>query len=244
MTPKEDTSDSTSSPQLSTIDRELQDQAEKDASERRNLKIAFAGAAVFHAVLLLVTFPQLLAKPSPPPQRAETVFVVQPVRFKPPAAPRQQEVPKRKAKRIPIPDPTPDDPEPIVIEELIEVDLDLPEVDPAIFGIPDAPPTATAFGHGDVMQLGGGVVKPEKLSGDHPLYSEEARKGRIQGVVILQAIIDVMGNVASIDVLKPLPLGLSESAIETVKAWRYKPATLDGKPVSVYMNILVNFSLQ
>lgn len=244
MTPKTDTPDETSSPQISTIDRELKDQAAKDETERRNLRVALVGAAIFHAILLLVTFPKLLAKPDLPPQRAQNVFVVQPVRFKPPAAPRQQEVPKRKAKRIPIPDPTPDDPEPILIEELVELDLELPEVDPTVFGIPDAPPTATAFGHGDVMQLGGGVVKPVKLSGDHPLYSEEARKGRIQGVVILQAIIDAMGNVSDIDLLKPLPLGLSESAIETVKLWRYKPATLDGKPVSVYMNILVNFSLQ
>ncbi len=62
--------------------------------------------------------------------------------------------------------------------------------------------------------------------------------------MILQAIIDAMGNVADVQVLKGLPLGLTESAIETVKEWQYKPATLDGKPVAVYLNLLINFSLQ
>ncbi len=62
--------------------------------------------------------------------------------------------------------------------------------------------------------------------------------------MILQAIVDAMGNVSQVQVLKGLPLGLTESAIETVQGWRYKPATLDGQPVAVYLNLLINFSLQ
>ena len=242
MTPKTDNPDA---PELyeSAVDRELRSLAEKDAAERKNLRLAVLAAVLFHAVLLIVTFPQLLAAPHETPRRAQEVYVVQPVRFKPPA-PRREEIPKRKAKKIPIPDPTPDEPEPLEIEQLVEVDLELPEIDPAVFGIPDAPPDAVAFGHGDVLQVGGGVIGPEKIFDPQPLYSEDARKGRIQGVVILQAIVDAMGNISQVDVLKPLPLGLTESAVETVKRWRYKPATLDGKPVAVYLNLLINFSLQ
>ena len=140
MTPTTDSPDKFES-KSTAIDRELQAEAEKDAAERKNLKLALLGAAVFHAVLLIITFPQLLAEPEPEPARAESVFVVQPARFKPPA-PRREEIPKRQAKKIPIPDPTPDDPEPLEIDVLPEVDLELPEIDPAVFGIPDAPPDA------------------------------------------------------------------------------------------------------
>ncbi len=242
MTPNADTPD-TADPHESAIDRELRALAEKDAKETKNLRLALLSAVLFHAVLLIVTFPQLLAEPEIAPLKPEKVYVVQPLRFKPPA-PRREEIPKRKAKRIPIPDPTPDDPEPLEIEQLIEVDLELPETDPALFGIPDAPPDAVAFGHGDVLQVGGGVVGPEKIFFPKPLYSEDARKGRVQGVVILQAIVDAMGNISEVEVLKPLPLGLTESALETVRSWRFKPATLDGQPVAVYLNLVVSFSLQ
>ena len=224
------------------IDRELQAMAERDAAEGRRLRMALLGAAVFHAVLLAVTFPDLSAEPEEDPRRVSEVFVVQPLRFKPPA-PRREEIPKRKTKKIPIPDPTPDEPEPLEVEELLP-EIELPASDAAVFGIPDAPPEAVAFGRGDVLQVGGGVTAPEKIFAPQPKYSEEARQGRIQGVVILQAIVDAMGNVTQVQVLKGLPLGLSESAIETVKGWRYKPATLDGEPVAVYLNLLINFSLQ
>ncbi|MCP3960948.1 MAG: energy transducer TonB [bacterium] len=230
-------------PQLSRVDLELLAQSEKDAAERKNIKRALLAAVVFHAVALIVTFPELVAKPDERPQKVQEVFVVQQVRFQPPA-PRRQEIPKRKTRRIPIPDPTPDDPEPIVIEELIDPEIDLPETDDALFGIPDAPPSAVAFGRGDVMQVGGGVTAPEKLHAPQPKYSEEARQGRVQGVVILQAIIDNVGQVSDVEVLKGLPLGLTDSAIETVEEWRFKPATQNGKPVAVYLNLLINFSLQ
>ncbi len=241
MTSKPDTPDP--SRQMTAVDRELQAQAEKDAAERKTLQWALLAAMVFHAVLLIVTFPQLLATPDERPKRAQEVYVVQQVRFQPPA-PRRQEIPTRKTRRIPVPDPTPDDPEPLEIDIPVEIDIELPETDAAVFGIPDAPPQAEAFGHGDVMQVGGGVIGPEKIFSPQPKYSEDARRGRIQGVVILEAIIDTMGNVAQVKALKPLPLGLTESAIETVKQWQYKPATLAGKPVAVYLNLLVNFSLQ
>ena len=229
--------------QSTFVDRELLAKAEKDAAESKNIKLALLGAAVFHGILLVVTFPHLVAEADLAPARPESVFVMQPVRFKPPA-PRREEIPKRKAKRIPIPDPTPDEPEPIEIDVLPEVDLDLPEVDPDVFGIPDAPTEAVAFGRGEVLEVGGGVIGPEKLFAPQPRYSEDARKGRIQGVVILQAIVDAMGNIVQVKALKPLPLGLTESAIETVKTWKYKPATLEGEPVAVYLNLLINFSLQ
>ena len=230
-------------PGWTEVDREIQALMAKDASERRRLRNALVVAALLHALLLVVTFPALVAEPDAPRKPSKQVFVVQQVRFQPPA-PRREEIAKRKTKKIPIPDPTPDEPEPLEIDEVLDLEVDLPETDPAVFGIPDAPPEARAFGSGDVLQVGGGVSAPEKIFAPQPKYTEEARQGRVQGVVILQAIIDAMGNVSQVEVMKGLPLGLEDSAIESVRQWRFKPATLEGKPVAVYLNLLINFSLQ
>ena len=77
-----------------------------------------------------------------------------------------------------------------------------------------------------------------------PQYTEIARKARIQGVVILQTIIDKDGNITDVKVLKGLPMGLTEAATTAVTQWKHNPATLNGKPVAVYFNLTVNFQLQ
>ena len=58
------------------------------------------------------------------------------------------------------------------------------------------------------------------------------------------AVIDEKGEVAEIEVLKGLGLGLTESAVETVRGWKFEPATRAGEPVAVYMNLVVSFRLQ
>ena len=94
------------------------------------------------------------------------------------------------------------------------------------------------------IRLGGEVTRPEKISGPNPQYTEIARKARIQGVVIVEAIIDKTGMVRNVRVLKPLPMGLDQAAVEAIRQWRFKPATLRGVPVDVYYNLTVNFRLQ
>jgi periplasmic protein TonB len=71
-----------------------------------------------------------------------------------------------------------------------------------------------------------------------------ARQVRIQGVVIVQAIIDCEGVVTSIKVLKELPMGLTESVAEAISQWRFEPARLNGSLVTVFYNLTVNFRLQ
>ena len=94
------------------------------------------------------------------------------------------------------------------------------------------------------VNITGEIVNPVRISGDQPQYTEEARQARVQGVVILQAIINCRGDVQDITVLKGLPLGLTEAAVAAVRTWRFRPATLDGRPISVYYNTTVNFRLQ
>ena len=96
----------------------------------------------------------------------------------------------------------------------------------------------------EILRVGGEITKPERLGGVQPAYTELARKARIQGVVIVEAIIDKEGHVTNVRVLKGLPMGLDQSAVDAVKSWRFRPATLNGRPVSVYYSLTVNFRLQ
>jgi len=204
------------------------------------LKWALVIAAVFHGILLLVALPSIGAERQKK-EKKQKVYVVQQVRFKPPPPKEKRELPKPKKKKVPLPDPTPDEPEPIVEDLPDEPDIDMPAVDDVIFGIPDAPPAAEPEGP---IQVGGDVKAPEKISQIRPQYTEIARKARIQGVVIVKAIIDKTGSVTNVKVLKGLPMGLEEEAIKAIKQWKFKPATLNGKPVDVYFNLTVNFRLQ
>jgi TonB family protein len=218
---------------------ELETFAREYEEDRKTMRIAVAIAAVFHVVLLIVTFPALTSVAAAPPDKPK-VYVVQQVRFKPPPPEQQRELPKPKAKKVPIPDPTPDEPEPIRLPEEIDQDIDLPETD-VVFDIPEGPPPAEPTGP---IQVGGDVKAPIKEYAPQPQYTEIARKARIQGVVIVQAIIDKQGNVTDVKVLKPLPMGLDKAAADAVAKWKFKPATLNGKPVDVYYNLTVNFTLQ
>jgi protein TonB len=92
--------------------------------------------------------------------------------------------------------------------------------------------------------VGGDVKAPIKEYAPPPQYTEIARKARIQGVVIVQAIVTKTGDVQDVKVLKGLPMGLDTAAADAVKKWKFKPATLNGKPVDVYYNLTVNFTLQ
>ena len=79
-----------------------------------------------------------------------------------------------------------------------------------------------------------------------PTYPEAARKGKIQGKVILEAVIDHAGDVQKVKVMKSEPEGYEpfiKSAAEAVGQWRYEPATLDGKPVDVYFTVRIEFKL-
>lgn len=211
----------------------------EDAEDNRAMNFSIGFAAVVHVVLLfmpLFSFSQVETTE----KKDKKLYVVQQVRFQPPPPKQKKEIPKPKAKKVPIPDPTPDEPEPIRIEEP-EPEIDLPDVSDIVFGIPEAPPVAEPEGP---IHVGGDVKAPVKVQAPQPQYTEIARKARVQGVVIVQAIIDKGGNVTNVKVLKGLPMGLEEEAVKAIKRWKFEPATLNGKPVDVYYNLTVNFRLQ
>ena len=207
--------------------------------DNKTLRWAYGIAIVFHVILLVINFPTM-ATDLTTEKKKPKIYVIQQVRFKPPPPKQEQQIPKPKAKKVPIPDPTPDEPEPIR-EIQHEEELDIPDVDDLVIAMPDAPPAPEPTGP---LFVTGDVQKPVKISDVQPQYTEIARKARIQGVVILQTIIDKEGNITEVKTLKGLPMGLTEAAVSAVEKWKFTPATLNGKPVAVYFNLTVNFQLQ
>ena len=96
---------------------------------------------------------------------------------------------------------------------------------------------------GGVFRVGGGVSAPVLLYKKEPEYSEEARKAKYQGTVVLYVEVDPSGKAVNMRVVRSLGLGLDEKAMEAVKAWKFKPGSKDGKPVTVAATIEVNFRL-
>ena len=96
---------------------------------------------------------------------------------------------------------------------------------------------------GGVFRVGGNVSAPVCIYCPLPEYSEEGRKAKYQGLVVLWAVVDENGRVRDIRVQKGLGLGLDEEAIRAAQNWRFKPAERFGKPVPVAMAIEVRFNL-
>jgi protein TonB len=96
---------------------------------------------------------------------------------------------------------------------------------------------------GGVYRIGGGVSSPSLVFKVEPEYSEEARKAKFQGTVVLYVVVDEKGNPRDLRVVRPLGLGLDEKAIEAVQKWRFRPGFLNGKAVAVAATVEVNFRL-
>ncbi len=116
---------------------------------------------------------------------------------------------------------------------------------PYLFLVVSPVPTRsrTNLGLDGPVYVGGEVLPPRAILKTDPQYTQEARDKGIQGVVVLQVVIDTTGGIKDVKVLKGLPAGLEESAVEAIRAWRFEPATLKGNPVEVYYNLTINFRL-
>ncbi len=96
---------------------------------------------------------------------------------------------------------------------------------------------------GGAYRVGGGVSAPRALYAPDPEYSEEARKAKWQGTVVLWVIVGPDGHPRDIRIQRSLGMGLDEKAIEAVRQWKFDPARKDGQPVAVQINVEVNFRL-
>jgi TonB family protein len=91
-------------------------------------------------------------------------------------------------------------------------------------------------GAGGLVPYGQLTTKPVLLYKEKARYTEEARQNKIQGTVVLSFIVTADGGVRDIRVIRGLPDGLTESAIEAARKMKWKPATKNGEPVATKMS--------
>jgi protein TonB len=96
---------------------------------------------------------------------------------------------------------------------------------------------------GGVMHVGGSILPPRLLNEVDAEFSEEARKAKFSGDVMVYLWVDEHGNPSHIQVARGIGMGLDEKAVEAVRQYRFKPAMLQGKPVKVDLYVYVNFQI-
>ena len=88
-----------------------------------------------------------------------------------------------------------------------------------------------------------GLKPPHAIYSPDPNYSKKAAKKKIVGEVLLSLIVTSSGTVRDVEVTQSLEKSLDKKAVETVRTWRFDPATLDGKPVAVRIRVQITFRI-
>ena len=98
---------------------------------------------------------------------------------------------------------------------------------------------------GGIYRVMDGVTIPRVVREVRPNYTSEARAAGIQGVAVLEAVVDIDGSLGRIGVVRSLDpqFGLDDEAIKAVRQWRFIPGRFDGKPVPVLISIEMTFTL-
>ncbi|MFZ1085390.1 MAG: TonB family protein [Terracidiphilus sp.] len=96
---------------------------------------------------------------------------------------------------------------------------------------------------GGLEHVGGKVSAPYQINQVEAEFSDEARRAKYQGIVMVAIIVDKLGNPQNPRVVRALGMGLDEKAIEAVMKYKFHPAMREGKPVAVPVNIEINFRL-
>ncbi len=109
------------------------------------------------------------------------------------------------------------------------------------------PPAETApaspIDHGVYSAVPLGGTQPEEIERVLPRYPYAARRAKVQGPVVVRGIVRRDGTIDNVEVIKDLPLGLGDAALEAVSRWRFRPATYQGEPIDVYYTVTVNFRM-
>ena len=158
--------------------------------------------------------------------------------------------------KIPMPDPT--------IE--VQKDLKMANNNMPNLGMPNSPLIGTSMGNGSgtglgsgngsgigagsggnygggLKKIGGGVSSPVVIYQVDPEFSEEARKAKFMGVVLVNLIVDQQGRPQNVHVLRGAGMGLDGKAVDAVKLYKFRPAMENGKPVAVELNVEVSFQI-
>lgn len=215
--------------------------------------LSIAAHAAIAAVVVIV--PLMASDVLPAPRTVIGAFAAQPAPPPPPppsapaAAPRATRVESRSPGAAPLTAPDAIAPETApstasVLGTEGGVDGGLPG---GVVGspgvVPGVPPAPAPPAVTQPQPVGGRIKEPAKVRHVPPVYPAIAQQARVEGVVIIEAIIGVDGRVRQARVLRSKPL-LDEAALEAVRQWIFTPTLLNGVPVPVIMTVTVNFTLR
>jgi TonB family protein len=96
----------------------------------------------------------------------------------------------------------------------------------------------------DTLRGNGVSTMPRAIYAPNPPFSDQARKAKVQGTILLAVTVAASGDVADARVVKGLGSGLDENALATVRTWKFKPGTEDGTPVQSEVKVEVSFHLK
>ncbi|MGD0548232.1 MAG: energy transducer TonB [Terracidiphilus sp.] len=111
------------------------------------------------------------------------------------------------------------------------------------FGLEVSSAAPSSQSDNQIYKIGGDVKAPVILRMVNAEFSTEARRAKYQGICILSLVVDKQGMPQDIHVIRQLGMGLDQNAVKSVKKYRFKPATKEGEPVAVRVNVEVNFRL-
>jgi len=110
-------------------------------------------------------------------------------------------------------------------------------ISPPVAPLPADPPQGPA-----TIRIAQLPEPPRKVVDVRPVYPDLARSARVEGTVILEAVLDTSGRVTQLRVVRSVPL-LDQAALDAVRQWRYSPSVYGGRPVSVLMTVTILFKL-
>jgi len=211
-----------------------------ERGEGRRFKWAAMWAMLSHFALFLIIIPIDSRVILPAVNNRATVIK----RYKPPD-PQRPEKPVRRGRvrAVPIPDPTPGGPEPIVVETS-ETLLDFAPVntDWVTYLPEDAPVPEDLSGAYEMGTVG--LTPPEVLHQVQPKYDSSSARRGVQGAVDIEVVIDERGLIGFARIINGLSdEELDRLALEAVRQWRFRPATLGNDPVAVRAVVTVNFRI-
>jgi protein TonB len=208
---------------------------------------------VFHlgVITAVIVTPLLATGELPEPPRAAPEYVLVTARI--PAVPRERRPPTRSESSTAAPltaqdrvmPETPATPPElpdlfdVVSDPNAETFIPIGTADDSTLTPPPPPPPAPT----PVYRVGSGIRPPQKIRDVAPRYPAIAQASRVEGIVILEALISEDGSVQDVRVLRGKPL-LDDAATDAVRQWRFTPTLLNGQPVPVVMTVTVSFSLK
>lgn len=205
-----------------------------------SVRLGLTFAILAHVVFFVVNWPTLARSEPKAPEKQPPIVVLRQFEYQiPPTPPPQMEM-QVPPTLVPVPDPNPDDPE-IIREDAIEpADFEPRSWYPVgDLEVPDPPPDPVQ----ESVVVGVQIEPPRKIVGVDPVYPQMALAVRQEGAVILSLVIGESGRVESVEVLRGLPYGLTQAAVDAAWQWVFEPSIYNGHPTSVVYNLTVHFRL-